>query len=122
MESDIKNEQAVPTSVSAFAHNNHRLETVNLGYESVSDPRHTITDQDYAYSSIFVQDNRVNIHLHTDNNTAGITLKNDPAIVDNPSYSTSSGPPLVDNPAYIAPMKYGPGTTTEVLSHYNNNY
>ena len=92
---DVKSKQVVSTSVpAASAHKNQRLETVNLQYESVGDPRHTITD-DYVISNL-TQDE--------------ITTKNDPAIVDNPAYSTSGAPPLVD-PAYIA-MKGGPGTIT----------
>ena len=110
--------ESVPTtlSVSVSAHKNQRLETVNLQYESVNDPRHTISDQDYVISSIPTQDK--NNQLSIVNNNTAITLKNDPAIVDNPAYSTSSGPPLIDNPAYIA-VKSGPGTTT-VSSHYSN--
>ena len=90
------------------AHSDQRLEAVNVKYESAGGLQSTITDQDYAYSSILVQDKN--------NNHAAITSKNDPTIVDNPAYATSSGPPLVDNPAYIAAMRGGPGTTT-VLSH-----
>ena len=110
---DVKSKQVVSTSVPASAHKNQRFETENLQYESVGDPRHMITD-DYVISSL-TQDE--------------ITTKNDPAIVDNPAYSTSGAPPLVDNPAYStnrAPplvdnpayiaMKGGPGTTT----HSNN--
>ena len=67
------NLEPVPTSV----HKDQRLETINMDYESVNDPRCTVTDQDN-------------------------TSKNDPAIVDNPAYSTSNGPPLIDNPAYVA--------------------
>ena len=102
---DIKNEHVGCTSVSASA---QRLEAVNLGYESVGGPRRTFTDNDYAISSIPAW-GKINNH-------AAITAKNDPAIADNPAYSTSSGPALVDNPAYIAAMRGGPGTTT-VLSH-----
>ena len=77
--------ESVPTSVSASADKNQtRLETINTHYESVNDPQRTITDQDINTQS------------------SSITSKNEPAIVDNPAYSTSSGPPLIDNPAYIA--------------------
>ena len=94
-----------------------RLEVVNLEYESIDHRQHTISDQDYAISSVHTQD--TNNQSSIENNNTAITLKNDPAIVDNPAYSTSSGPPLIDNPAYIA-VKGGPGTTT-VSSHYSNN-
>ena len=70
--------ESVPISVSASA---QRVETVNMHYESVNDPRCTITDQDKNTQS---------------------SSNNDPAIVDNPAYSTASGPPLIDNPAYVA--------------------
>ena len=73
--------ESVPTSVSASAHENQRVKTVNMHYESVNDPRCTITDQNKSTQS---------------------SSKNDPAIVDNPAYSTTSGPPLIDNPAYVA--------------------
>ena len=52
------------------------------------------------------------LHINAQSSTA---IKNDPAIVDNPAYSTSSGPPLTDNPSYIA-VNAGQATTA-VLSH-----
>ena len=77
--------ESVPTSVSASADKSQsRLETINTLYESVNDPRRTNTDQDKNTQS------------------SSIISKNDPAIVDNPAYSTGSGPPLIDNPAYVA--------------------
>ena len=47
--------ESVPTSVSVSAHKNQRLEIVNLQYESVNDPRHTVSDQDYVISSVHTQ-------------------------------------------------------------------
>ena len=79
---------------------NARLETINLQYESVGDhPQRTVTDHDYV---IIPTQNKTN-HLSVENSNTVITSKNDPAIIDNPAYSTGSGPPLIDNPAYTSP-------------------
>ena len=81
-----------------------------MEYESIDHRRHTVSDQDYVVSSIFTNN-------QSSNNTV-VTSKNDPAMVDNPAYSTNSRPPLIDNPAYVA-VKAGRGTTT-ASSHSNN--
>ena len=81
------------------ANKNPRLETINLQYESVDDLQCTVND--YDHDSIPTQD-KSNQSSTENNNYTAITLKNNPAIADNPAYSTNSRPPLIDNPAYLA--------------------
>lgn len=69
---------------------------VNWEYESIPGP---IVNEDYTIPLSSAGANNLTI-----------ASKNDPAIVDNPAYSTSGGPALRDNPAYI-PIKNNPVTT-----------
>ena len=99
------------TNVSIPAHNDPRLETVNLQYESFDGPQPIDTD-DYVIPALDTDGNQ----FPSESSKAAVTSKNNPAIVDNPAYYTTGGPPLCDNPAYIA-MKSDPVTTT----HHSNN-
>ena len=87
---------AMLTNVSVPAHNDQRLETVNLQYESFDGPQAIDTD-DYVIAALDTDGNQ----FSSESSEAAVTSKNNPIIEDNPAYSTSSsGPPLTDNPAY----------------------
>ena len=88
--------QVLSANMSVPAHNDPKLESVNLQYESVN-----IT----AKNNPPIVDNPA-------------YCTNSPAIEDNPAYCTSGGPSLSDNPAYIA-MKSDSATTA--VSHHSNN-
>ena len=99
------------TNVSVPAHNDPRLETINLQYESVDGPQPTDTD-DYVIPTLDTDGTQYS----SERSRAAVTSKDNPTIVDNPAYCTGGGPPLCDNPAYIA-VKSDPITTT----HHSNN-
>ena len=112
MELDLSHgRQVALTNVSVPAHNDPRLETVNLQYESLDGPQPIDTD-DYDIPALDTDGNQ----FSSESSKAAVTSKNNPPIVDNPAYCIGGGPLLSDNPAYIA-MKSDSATIT----HHNKN-
>ena len=101
--------QVLSANVSVPAHKDPRLESINLRYGSID-------SDDYVIPALDTDGNQ----FSSKSSKAAVTSMNNPPIVDNPAYCTSSDPSLTvnDNPDYIA-LKSDSATTA--VSHHSNN-